>query len=156
VLHARKRRRRAALDARAGDAYHVVLALVPTGVAGAAQRLYTIREAKRSGGAGERAADRGQRAADVRRARPRGFRQRGSDSGEGFLRAESLSLRQLSRRHRSERASIPPVRSTARAGAPASAKLSMRRRLPELRRAGWGSRGAREGSGAPVPGGVGI
>ena len=77
VLHHGKRGRGQALDARAGDAHHVVLAALSGGVPGALGGVHAHRKAERHQRAGQCPAHGGRPAADVRSARPGGRAYRG-------------------------------------------------------------------------------
>ncbi len=86
-----------------------------------------------------------------RRASPRT-----SPAGLASLRAEPVPLRQLSRRHRPERAAVSHDPAVAREHGTAGRSLRMRGRLPELRRPRRRSRRARQvGRRKPAGGDVG-
>ena len=93
-------------------------------------------------------------AADVRRPRHRHLdRQRGDRRRTGAATSpqHDLRLRQLSGRHRLQRAAVRDARRAARGDAPADRRVRVRERLPRLRRSDRQHRAARQGRGAADP-----
>ncbi len=66
--------------------------------------------------------------------------------GKGILRAQSVSLRRVSRRHRIFRAAVPRAQYAARKNARADRRMPLRKRMPLVRRPGGRARRARKRS----------
>ena len=151
VLHHGERGRRQAQHARAGDAHHVLLAAFPRGLPGALRGFHPHRKAERHHRPGQCAAHRGRAAADVRSARPRCRAERRDRRRPRSLRAQSLPLRHVSRRHRPERAALPPGPGAAPPDRRPAGRLRLRSRLPVLCRPHRRNRRTRQRGGRPNP-----
>ena len=125
VLHHGKRGRREALDARAGDAHHGVLAAFPGGVPGALGGFHPHRRAERHRRPGQCAAHRGRAAADVRPARSGRGPERGDRRRARSSSSRTCTSTTVSRRRRPERAALPSVRAACQPD-----RRAARRRAP--------------------------